>query len=333
MSSSRLDLSERYRLHALHETGMSMRAIADALERAPSTISRELRRNQHAARYRPDHAQRISEHRRTQASRRPRIDAERIGQIEDLLREDFSPEQIAGRTGLASHEWIYRHIYADQKRGGQLFMHLRKRRRKRRRRGMRDGRGQLTHRRSWTQRPSVVEQRSRIGDWELDTIRASHGKGVVVSMTERRSRLHLLAYSPRRHRRERAQRHCLQRTGAACASEPYSSHAHRRQRQGVRRSSAHCRLLAERFLFRRSVLRMAARQQRECQRVDTPILATTDRFQHHHQCAPAMDRAAALQSSAQDTWIQNAPRSLLRGGPQQRCESELNSPTFPSSLQ
>ncbi|WP_428942346.1 IS30 family transposase [Xanthomonas oryzae] len=191
MSSSRLDLSERDRLHALHETGMSMHAIADALERAPSTISRELRRNQHAARYRPDHAQRISEHRRTQASRRPRIDAERIGQIEDLLREDFSPEQIAGRTGLASHEWIYRHIYADQKRGGQLFMHLRKRRR-----GMRDGRGQLTHRRSWTQRPSVVEQRSRIGDWELDTIRASHGKGVVVSMTERRSRLHLLAYSP-----------------------------------------------------------------------------------------------------------------------------------------
>jgi len=76
MSSSRLDLSERYCLHALYETGMSMRAIADALERAPSTISRELRRNQHATRYRPDHAQRISEHRRTQASRRPRIDAE-----------------------------------------------------------------------------------------------------------------------------------------------------------------------------------------------------------------------------------------------------------------
>ncbi|WP_143701334.1 helix-turn-helix domain-containing protein, partial [Xanthomonas oryzae] len=48
MSSSRLDLSERYRLHALYETGMSMRAIADVLARAPSTISRELRRNQHS---------------------------------------------------------------------------------------------------------------------------------------------------------------------------------------------------------------------------------------------------------------------------------------------
>ncbi|AAW75952.1 hypothetical protein XOO2698 [Xanthomonas oryzae pv. oryzae KACC 10331] len=122
---------------------MSMRAIADVLARAPSTISRELRRNQHAARYQPDHAQRISAHRRTQASRRPRIDAERIGQSEVLLREDVSPEQIAGRTGLASHAWIYRHIDADQKRGGQLFMHLRKRRRNRRRRGVRDGRGQL----------------------------------------------------------------------------------------------------------------------------------------------------------------------------------------------
>ncbi|RBI03949.1 IS30 family transposase, partial [Xanthomonas oryzae pv. oryzae] len=53
MSSSRLDLSERYRLHALYETGMSMRAIADAVARAPSTISRELRRNRHAAKYRP----------------------------------------------------------------------------------------------------------------------------------------------------------------------------------------------------------------------------------------------------------------------------------------
>ncbi len=76
--------------------------------------------------------------------------------------------RTSGRTQLAIHEWIYRHIDADRKRGGQLFTHLRKRRRKRRRRGMCDGRGQLMHRRCWTQRPSVVEQRSRIGDWELD---------------------------------------------------------------------------------------------------------------------------------------------------------------------
>ncbi|MGF6312109.1 IS30 family transposase [Bradyrhizobium sp. i1.8.4] len=118
MSSSRLDLCERYRLHALYETGLSLRAIAAVLERALSTISRELRRHRQDKGYAPEQAHRLSGHRRTQASQRPRIDAERIAQIEVLLAEDLSPEQIAGRTGLASHEWIYQYIYADQKRGG-----------------------------------------------------------------------------------------------------------------------------------------------------------------------------------------------------------------------
>ncbi|AZU17709.1 hypothetical protein AC612_11665 [Xanthomonas citri pv. fuscans] len=49
MSSRRLDLAERYRLHALYEICMSMRAIAGAVPRAPITINRELRRNQHAS--------------------------------------------------------------------------------------------------------------------------------------------------------------------------------------------------------------------------------------------------------------------------------------------
>ncbi|WP_143699367.1 helix-turn-helix domain-containing protein, partial [Xanthomonas oryzae] len=59
MSSSRLDLSERYRLHALYETGMSMRAIADAVARRPSTISREVRRNGYERQYSHDHEKRI----------------------------------------------------------------------------------------------------------------------------------------------------------------------------------------------------------------------------------------------------------------------------------
>ncbi|WP_159093768.1 helix-turn-helix domain-containing protein, partial [Xanthomonas fragariae] len=67
-STSRLDLSERDRLHALYESGMSMHAIASALERARSTISRELRRNQHARQYLPDYAQRISERRRARSN-------------------------------------------------------------------------------------------------------------------------------------------------------------------------------------------------------------------------------------------------------------------------
>ncbi len=196
MACGRLSLSERYRIHALREAGFSMRAIADVLERAPSTISRELRRNRRGKHYVAEPAHRMSQQRRARASQRSRIGAERINQIEALLAQDLSPEQISGRTGLASHEWIYQHIYADQRRGGRLFEHLRKRRRRRRRRGLRDGRGQLKHRRHWSERPAIVEHRRRIGDWELDTIRASRGKAVVVTLTERRSRLHLLARSP-----------------------------------------------------------------------------------------------------------------------------------------
>lgn len=155
-----------------------------------------MRRNGNAKGYDPKQAQRKNRQRRSHASRRPRIDRERIGKIEALLAEDFGPEQIVGSTGLASHEWIYRHVYADQKRGGHLFKHLRKRRRQRRRRGLRDGRGQLLHRRHWSESPAVEEARARLGDWEVDMIRASRGKAMVVSMTERHSRVHLLAHLP-----------------------------------------------------------------------------------------------------------------------------------------
>lgn len=196
MASGRLNQQERYTIHAFDDAGHSLRDIAFRLDRAPSTICRELQRNSLHGRYQPERAQRLSERRRHNASVRPRIDAERRAQIETHLAKDWSPEQIAGATGLASHEWIYQHIYADQRRGGRLFLQLRRRRRQRRRRGLRDGRGQLKRRRSLHERPAVVAQRARIGDWEIDTIHASRGPAVVVSMTERRSRVHLLAWAP-----------------------------------------------------------------------------------------------------------------------------------------
>lgn len=143
MADGRLNLHERYRIHALHAAGLSLRAIGRELDRAPSTISRELRRNRTGRSYQPERAHALSRARRSDASARPRISLQRIGRIEAYLEGDWSPQQIAGATGLASHEWIYRHVYADQCRGGSLFRCLRRKRRQRRRRGWRDGRGQL----------------------------------------------------------------------------------------------------------------------------------------------------------------------------------------------
>ncbi|ENE4777098.1 IS30 family transposase [Klebsiella variicola] len=189
MAIGRLDQHERYRIHSLRE-------IAQTLVRAPSTISRELRRNASGGHYEPQRAQRLSQRRRTHASRRPRVMPQAIASIEQCLRQDWSPEQIAGSTGLASHEWIYGHIYADQRRGGTLYQGLRRPRRRRRKRRLRNGRGQLTGRRSWRERPDVVESRARTGDWEIDTMHAASGTAVVVTMTERGSGLQLLACSP-----------------------------------------------------------------------------------------------------------------------------------------
>lgn len=81
MASGRLNLHERYRIHALHDAGYSLRDIALHIDRAPSTVCRELH-NSLNDRYRPERAQRYSERRRPAASARPRIDAERRARVE-----------------------------------------------------------------------------------------------------------------------------------------------------------------------------------------------------------------------------------------------------------
>ena len=95
--------------------------------------------------------------------------------MEQLLREDWSPEQISGwltrEEGVSvSHERIYQHVYEDKRRGGDLHRHLRCQKPRRKRYGHYDRRGQIRERVSIDERPEVVEARSRIGDWEADTV-------------------------------------------------------------------------------------------------------------------------------------------------------------------
>ena len=88
-----------------------------------------------------------------------------------------------------SHETIYRHIWADKRAGGSLHTHLRGARKKcRKRYGYYDSRGRLAGKRMISERPAIVEARSRIGDWEADTILGalsdSHG---LLSLVERKT--------------------------------------------------------------------------------------------------------------------------------------------------
>ena len=121
-----------------------------------------------------------------------------VERIEADLRQEWSPEQIAGRLaaqgGLQlSPERIYQHIRADRQVGGTLYRHLRHSQKKRKKRyGKPDARGQIKDQIRIDQRPTVVEEKSRIGDWEIDLVMGGKGQGALVSLVERRSRYTLL---------------------------------------------------------------------------------------------------------------------------------------------
>lgn len=190
---------ERCQINALLHSGKSQREIACQLGRDPGTISREMSRNRGQRGYRHKQAHGKATSRRREASGVPRkMTPERWEVVEDRVREGWSPEQIAGRYRLqgevmAGREWIYRHIRADRRSGGTLYRHLRRRGKKPNWRGGRHaGRGHIPGRVDIADRPSVVEEKSRIGDWELDTVIGSRHRGALVTSVDRGSKYMVL---------------------------------------------------------------------------------------------------------------------------------------------
>ena len=166
-----------------------------------ATISRELGRNCGQRGYRPKQAHRLAFARRNKAKRR--ICAETWRWIEKLIRQDWSPEQISGRLKAkhdmqVSHEWIYQYIMADKRAGGTLHKHPGCQKRRRKRYPSYDRRGILPNRVSIDARQEVVDQRERLGDWEIDTIIGKGQPNALLSPTERKSRLALLHKISRR---------------------------------------------------------------------------------------------------------------------------------------
>lgn len=198
-----LTQEERYQIYALMKAGLLQTQIASLLGRSPSTISRELRRNRGQRGYRPRQAHERAQQRAGAARTRPRITQFQWRAIAELLRRHWSPEQIADRAALEgtlaiTHERIYRFIYADKARGGDLWRCLRGQKPYRRRYGSgRERRGQLADRVGIEQRPGEAQRRQRIGHWEADTVHGQARQGAVLSLVERRSRLTRLAKLPR----------------------------------------------------------------------------------------------------------------------------------------
>jgi len=110
------------------------------------------------------------------------------------LKKEWSPEQVSGWLGRRgklsiSHETIYRHIWADRKRGGSLYVHLRCSPKQRRKRyGRYDSRGRLAGKRSISERPAGALNRSRVGHLEGDTVIGNlRDKHCVLTLVDRKT--------------------------------------------------------------------------------------------------------------------------------------------------
>jgi len=193
MNYSQLTRERRYQIYALKRAGQNQTQIALVIGCHKSTISRELRRNCGAKGYRPQQADEMAFDRQCDAYR-SRIAWQTWQQVEQLLRQDWSPEQIAGRLKLeqrptVSHECIYLYIYAEKRRGGTLHQHLRSQKKQRKRYSGYLRRGQIPNRISIDKRPQIVARKGRFGDWEADTIVGARHKGGILSLVERKSKL------------------------------------------------------------------------------------------------------------------------------------------------
>jgi IS30 family transposase len=193
MNYTQLTLEQRYQIYALLKAGQNQTQIAGLIACHKSTISRELHRNRGLRGYYPYQAQQVA-CRRQRNSHGLRIAPETWQQVEQLLRQQWSPEQITGRLKLArlptvSHEHIYLYIYADKRRGGSLHHQLRSQKKQRKRYGGYIRRGQIPNRTSIEQRPAIVASKRRFGDWEADTIIGGRHHGGILSLVERKSKL------------------------------------------------------------------------------------------------------------------------------------------------
>jgi len=223
-----LSLREREEIFAGVERGHSIRFIAKALDRAPSTVLRELRRNMHhryrtQGRLRPhggarrtqpwDYRPSLAQQRADAMAARPKpakLATNRLLRelVEAKLKEQLSPEQIAAQLRRqfpndtemwVSHEAIYQSIYV-QGRGAlrrELAVHLRTGRNLRRpQRKSNERRSRIPGMVNISQRPAEVEDRAVPGHWEGDLILGKNGKSAIGTLVERSTRFLMLLHLP-----------------------------------------------------------------------------------------------------------------------------------------
>ena len=198
---SHLTFEERCKICILFQGEHSPAEIAKQLKRHRSVISREINRNRTQDGYDERLAHQAAQNRRFRKPVKMTADIQNL--VEEKLNQQWSPEQISGRLkkdhGInISHETIYKHIRKNRKSGGTLYKELRHRGKKYNHRKGAAGRGSIPNRVDINQRPPIVDTKTRVGDWELDTIIGAEHEGAIVSIVDRYSKWTALIKEERR---------------------------------------------------------------------------------------------------------------------------------------
>ncbi len=203
MGYTQLDYIKRCEIYAFWQAGYSQTKIAKEVGVHKSTISREFKRNMfwwnsRIPQYKPNYAQTYCEGRHKSKKKLVKFTKEVANFVRAKLLQEWSPDQISGyakrhQLFSISHERIYQFILSDKKKGGKLYKHLRHQHKKYRKRyGSPDRQGPIKNRVMIDDRPEIVNQKQRLGDWEIDTIVSKQHKSAIVTLVERVSKKTLI---------------------------------------------------------------------------------------------------------------------------------------------
>lgn len=148
--------------------------------------------------YKPNYAQSYAEQRRKDKPKAIKFTQEVEAFVREKLLEEWSPDQISGyakrhKLFSISHERIYQFVLANKQKGGDLYKHLRHQHKKYRKRyGSPKRQGPIKNRVMIDERPAIVDDKQRLGDWEIDTIIGKQHQKAIVTLVERVSKKTLM---------------------------------------------------------------------------------------------------------------------------------------------
>ena len=197
MKYNQLTLVKRYQILTLIKERYNQKDIALKISVHPSTICRELKSFKDRE-YNPEEAHIQAKLKHIKKPKRKAMNTQIEKYVKQKLKEDWSPEQLVGRmkndTNLTvSHETVYKFIYKNKENGGLLYKHLRHRNKKyHNRSNTYKKRSIIPNRISIDQRSKVVDKKTRIGDWEIDTVIGKNHKGAILTIVDKASKFLLI---------------------------------------------------------------------------------------------------------------------------------------------